>query len=162
MEYNKRNITEENSNLQNRIKEKDAIIAQLNKQISEYKEIFDMSKVIDGKLQSTDICQKLHYIAFHIAKQKPTKTDWNNLKKSFSKLFPKFREILYTKYYLNDFEYHTSLLIRLNFKPSEIALLQNCSLSEITIIRKRLLYRVFGKAGGKAKDYDILVKQIIP
>ena len=50
-------------------------------------------------------------------------------------------------------EYDVCLLIRLHFSPSELCTLTGISSAYATVIRKRLLKKVFGEEG-KAKDFD--------
>ena len=62
-------------------------------------------------------------------------------------------------YFLNNNEYRTCMLTRLHFKPSEIAMLLDCSLSQVTLLRQRLLPKVFHREG-RAKDFDQIIKGI--
>ena len=56
-------------------------------------------------------------------------------------------------------EYDLSILIRLSFRPSEIANLMQTTVSNVSANRRRL-YTKLKKEQGSAKDFDDLVKGI--
>ena len=57
-------------------------------------------------------------------------------------------------------EYDMCLLIRLRFKPAEIAALMNCDRSTVTVTRSRMLKKYLSKEG-KAKDFDDYLFSIV-
>lgn len=84
----------------------------------------------------------------------PSSSDWMELRQLFNAVLPTFYGRLNTdKYILTELEYQVSMLIRLHFTPSEIAILCQKDISYVSKIRCRLLKKVFGKEGS-AKQYD--------
>jgi len=46
------------------------------------------------------------------------------------------------------------MLTRLKFAPQEVSVLVECSLSDVTKTRSKMLKRIFGISDGKASDFD--------
>ena len=60
---------------------------------------------------------------------------------------------------LSRYEFHTCLLIRMYFKPSEVSNMLGYSAAYATKIRFNLLQKLF-RQEGHAKDFDRLLRQI--
>lgn len=85
---------------------------------------------------------------------KPTEEDWLALCNLVEQEIPGFHSALKTEdYTLTDSEYRISVLVRLHFKPSSIALFMDKDLSNISKIRQRLYQKLF-QSEGSSKDFD--------
>ena len=85
---------------------------------------------------------------------KPTEDDWLALCNLVEQEIPGFHSALKTEdYTLTDSEYRISVLVRLHFKPSSIALFMDKDLSNISKIRQRLYQKVF-HLEGSSRDFD--------
>lgn len=61
---------------------------------------------------------------------------------------------------VSPFEFDVMILVRLGFKPSEIAVLTDSSLPNVSNARKRM-YEKVTKSKGSAKDFDEYIKTLI-
>lgn len=136
-------------------------IAVLSSEIEEYEKNISTHQyeIIENDLRSNIICQRFVYLSYHIAKEQPTISEWNNLKELIENKIPNFRAKIFCNLQLTDAEYRICLLVRLKFKAAEIADLTNLSRTSITLIRKRLLRKIFGMEG-QAKDFDKEINKI--
>ena len=89
-----------------------------------------------------------------------TDEDWQQIHTIINEALPGFYHFISAKQFsLNDNEYRTCILIRLNVPPMAICNLIGVSEGYITKIRKHLLLVLFGTSG-KAKDFYIEIKKI--
>jgi hypothetical protein len=76
------------------------------------------------------------------------------------KEIPSFHERLKSQpNILEDIDYDICILIRVFMSPIEISKLTQCSPSNVSNIRKRLLKRVFEREGG-SEDFDDEIRKI--
>ena len=135
----------------------------LQERISKYKEqlapnIANRQKT-DVMLANGDIVVKFRSIARH-AKTMPTCREWSELREWIEMLLPSFYSALHPDgTNIRQEEYDLSILIRLSFRPSEIANLMQTTVSNVSANRRRL-YTKLKKEQGSAKDFDDLVKGI--
>lgn len=86
-----------------------------------------------------------------------TRLEWKRLELYVSEFYPVVSSY---KNKVSDAEYEVMMLVRLKFKPSEIAVLTGLSMSNIANVRKRLYERLTGNKGS-ARDFDEFVKGLI-
>lgn len=86
-----------------------------------------------------------------------TRQEWKRLELYVSEFYPVVSSY---KNKVSDAEYEVMMLVKLKFKPSEIAVLTGLSMSNIANVRKRLYERLTGNKGS-ARDFDEFVKELI-
>lgn len=67
-----------------------------------------------------------------------------------------FKETLFSTYNLSQQEYHICLLLKFDFSATEISLLLGRSVGAISLARKRLFVKLFGKEGSAAELDDYI------
>lgn len=88
-----------------------------------------------------------------------TKKEWDEIDICVNDIVEDFKTRLYSLYPMSDQEYRMCLLIRLGFGITEIASLLNRSKGAMSLARKRLYIKMFGK-DGYAVDIDEFVKSL--
>ena len=139
--------------------EKENTIAR---QLTTQKEILEdnthIRRVANRSLRMTDI-----YCLFETMSIKgklPTNADWEKLEETIFTLYPGFMQFLMKyRHLLNEKEFKTCLLIRINFKPKAISSMLDVSPSYISIMRIEMLKKLFNEQG-KAKEFDALIQDI--
>lgn len=139
------------------IHENECAIAELQKQLKNYELIFNKQDIlnVERKLKDSSIYKKLVYIENHPSCSMSS-NDWSVLEETMEDIIP---GVIAIKRKTKPKEYHICLLIRLSFSPSTISNLTNCSLPDISNIRKRLLKKLCGKEGS-AKDFDDFIRNL--
>lgn len=142
------------------IKEKEDAIIKLQKEVKKYEDanINHSLLLLDKKLQDTLIYKRLVYIERH-PQEKMSAKDWRILEETIENNVYAFAS-LKQKLKKNPKDYRICLLIKMNFNPSSISHILETSLSDISLSRQRMLYKVCGKVG-KAKDFDEYVRQLL-
>ena len=91
----------------------------------------------------------------------PSSTDWKSMLDMISRELPSFQALLCdNQLNLRQEEMNICMLIRLRFKPKEICNLTGLSSQNVTNIRKRLLYKIYGDESGGSKDFDQRIMKI--
>jgi len=78
---------------------------------------------------------------------------WTEVVQAIDKVYEGFSEKLDELHLLNEIDRRVCFLIKMNFTPSEISTLIGRGKSSVSMIRKRLFYKVFGK-NGEAGSWD--------
>ncbi len=78
--------------------------------------------------------------------------EWDKLSKFAKKDLPKLYFLL-NNYKASERDFRICILTRLNFKPKDVAVIAECSLSEVSQARSRLLMKIYG-IEGKPSDFD--------
>ena len=156
-----RQMVEEHEEYGMAIKEKTRTIKTLQRRIAKMNEKVELSKKtsIEERLTNSEVYTRFRMIA-NKPTEKPALDDWRNLHTLFNKEYPSFYTTLNKSSQMSQFEYDMCLLIRLHFKPAEIAFLLNCDRSTVTVTRTRMLSKYVGKEG-KAKDLDDYLFKIV-
>lgn len=97
------------------IKEKEAVIENLQKEINQYESIHSGRNLVEinKQLMDTFVYKKLAYIECH-PQEKITDETWDNLEETLEGMIPSLANI---KLKLSKKEYHICLLTRLHFSP---------------------------------------------
>ena len=112
----------------------------------------------DRQLKTTVIYGKLEQLS--IIGQKPTNTEWEQIKEQVFKSYPGFKDFMSKhEYELNDKEYKTCILIRIGFKPKMISYMLEVDPSYISNIRSEMLQKLFNLSGN-SKFFDKMLKGI--
>ena len=112
----------------------------------------------DRQLKTTVIYGKLEQLS--IIGQKPTNTEWEQIKEQVFKSYPGFKDFMSKhEYELNDKEYKTCILIRIGFKPKMISYMLEVDPSYISNIRAEMLQKLFNLSGN-SKFFDKMLKEI--
>ncbi len=102
-------------------------------------------------LMHSDIRAQFAYFVSHVV-EKPSDENWQQLISFARSVLPKLFVLLKNNK-ISEREMKVSLLIRFGFKPGEIATIMDCSFPEVSLIRSRLLKKIYG-IDGKAADFD--------
>lgn len=140
------------------IKEKEAIIENLQKEINQYESIHSGRNLVEinKQLMDTFVYKKLAYIECH-PQEKITDETWDNLEETLEGMIPSLANI---KLKLSKKEYRICLLIRLHFSPSAISCFMQCNLPDISMSRKRMLSKLCEK-DGKPKELDEYIQHLM-
>jgi len=152
---------EKNSQLKQVIAEAKKTIANLTEKIRQYeaKTTNVKNKQIDAKLKDTAIYRRFKYLETHTI-ESPQSEDWESLENVFDSLFPSFRETLESGHSsINSKEFRLCMLIRLHFPSGVIANLINTTKSNVSMMRSRLLYKIYG-IEGTAREFDERIRTI--
>ena len=145
----------ENAQQETVINELEGQIEQLRTSVNNYKkENSQRIKVqIEESLRDAYITRK--FVAMENPPfPKPTEEDWTALCNLVEQEIPCFHSTLQSENCsLTVSEYRISVLVRLHFKPSSIALFMDKDLSHISKIRQRLYQKLF-QSEGSSKDFD--------
>lgn len=140
------------------IKEKEAVIENLQKEINQYESIHSGRNLVEinKQLMDTFVYKKLAYIECH-PQEKITDETWDNLEETLEGMIPSLANI---KLKLSKKEYRICLLTRLHFSPSAISCFMQCNLPDISMSRKRMLSKLCEK-DGKPKEPDEYIQHLM-
>lgn len=140
------------------IKEKEAVIENLQKEINQYESIHSGRNLVEinKQLMDTFVYKKLAYIECH-PQEKITNETWDNLEETLEGMIPSLANI---KLKLSKKEYRICLLTRLHFSPSAISCFIQCNLPDISMSRKRMLSKLCEK-DGKPKELDEYIQHLM-
>lgn len=140
------------------IKEKEAVIENLQKEINQYESIHSGRNLVEinKQLMDTFVYKKLAYIECH-PQEKITDETWDNLEETLEGMIPSLANI---KLKLSKKEYRICLLTRLHFSPSAISCFMQCNLPDISMSRKRMLSKLCEK-DGKPKELDEYIQHLM-
>lgn len=140
------------------IKEKEAVIENLQKEINQYESIHSGRNLVEinKQLMDTFVYKKLAYIECH-PQEKITNETWDNLEETLEGMIPSLANI---KFKLSKKEYRICLLTRLHFSPSAISCFMQCNLPDISMSRKRMLSKLCEK-DGKPKELDEYIQHLM-
>ena len=136
------------------IEAKNCDIHALQFQLEEYQELQKhyQPESLEERLRST--------ASFSIFQEKLkhniniTAADWEQLHDDINTELPRFFGVLNARKPLSNTEYNLCILIRLGFQPKELHVLLDFPMSyNLTVLRKRLLMKIFG-IEGTAKELD--------
>ena len=140
------------------IDEKIKYIETLKERIAKFEEDHNNIHSLDVIFAESDICKKLHSMARY-GKELPSKNDWESLNNLINTEIPSFYSVVNHHQNLKEQEYQICMLIRTNFQKSEICNLMNMSSANLSMLRKRLLVKIFATEGS-AKEFDAKVLNI--
>lgn len=128
---------------------------ELEKIIQDYQDYSDEKKWNEGqKLQKLPIVQRMHALASHA--QKATDEEWESLDKAVAKHLSSFYTSLSAyNSKINRKEYYICLLIKLNFVPSEIAVLLDMSPQVVSNKKSVINQKIFGVKSALTLDENI-------
>lgn len=140
------------------IKEKEAVIENLQKEINQYESIHSGRNLVEinKQLMDTFVYKKLAYIECH-PQEKITNETWDNLEETLEGMIPSLANI---KLKLSKKEYRICLLTRLHFSPSAISCFMQCNLPDISMSRKRMLSKLCEK-DRKPKELDEYIQHLM-
>ena len=110
-----------------------------------------------ARIVATDIFKT---IQDYIKKEKVVNgKEWKELDEVMNREIPDFKTNLYSYYNISPHEYHICMLIRLEFSPTDMAILLGCTTSAVSKARKRLQEKFFSDEG-TPKDFDQFIKTL--
>jgi hypothetical protein len=142
------------------IEEKSKTIIELQNQLAKLrKKAIDSRSEGEDKLLTSEAVMRMHYIS-KTGIEKPSKELWLEFSELVNDSFPDF----YTKVnsghmVLNDTEYKICMLTKAKFKPFEICNLLDLKPANVSLIRSRLMNKVFNK-NGSGKDFDSMIHEL--
>ena len=149
-------LTNKQDEIKRLIDEKTTEMVMLQQRLQEYEKKISSKKTSKGveALAHKPIVKKLRQCV--TKEMRPmTSDECNELKE----LFNKYKPLAKLESTLKDTEYEICLLVKLEFTPSEISILTQRRLSDISNIRKRLLQKMTG-VEGSSKDFDNYIKSL--
>ena len=118
-----------------------------------------LQQPLEASIIGTPVYQRLLYVLKHPS-ERLTNEEWDALATMVDEELPTFRPTLYDIFpNIKWSDYQICLLVRLHFRPSEIATLIHRSLPYVTVNRRRMLTKLFNKQG-KAMDFDRKIQMI--
>jgi len=118
----------------------------------------DSSTKLDN-LSVLKTCEAVKVLKIKLETNDTGKIDWESINIIFKDTLPYFENTLLQLTPLTSIEWRVCMLLKLDFKPGEIAKLLNHSPNAITNIRSRLYKKVFKKDGNSAL-WDNFLKKI--
>ena len=152
---------EKNSKMESVIAEAHDTIAALTEKIRQYEERNKSAKArtADKRLFESEAYRRFKYLESHTS-ESPTADDWMALSRMFNDVFPEFQTTLNSSYYmLSEKELCLCMLIRLNFNSSVIANFVNTTKSNVSMMRSRLLQKMYG-ISGTPREFDRHIREI--
>lgn len=167
IEDNVKEIAKLDETLQTVTKAKDQFSANIEHQklmllnaIEKAQEEIRYKQAADEQISSLGIITDIKAVLAHESHPNLSVELWQKFKSEVNLLYPEFFPILDNlPHKLSDFEYEVSLLIKIRFAPSDIAILTNHSKEAISSSRRRLYKKVFMKSGSP-KDWDNFILSI--
>ena len=115
--------------------------------------------ILEASILGTSIYQRLLYMLNHPS-ESLTNEEWDALATMVDEELPTFRPTLYDIFpNIKWSDYQICLLVRLHFRPSEIATLIRRSLPYVTVNRRRMLTKFFREHGNGA-EFDRKIQMI--
>lgn len=149
-------LAESEEEKQKLVKQKQGQINLLLSRVEAISGPADMAEV-ERRIRHAAITEKFRQLCH--GNQKPSVDDWHELRDMMNKELPNFYQTVNARTALQLDEYDICVLVRLRFKPTEIAFLANINSGYVSVIRKRLLLKVFGETGS-ASDFDWEIQKI--
>lgn len=149
-------LAESEEEKQKLVKQKQGQINLLLSRVEAISGPADMAEV-ERRIRHAAITEKFRQLCH--GNQKPSVDDWHELRDMMNKELPNFYQTVNARTALQLDEYDICVLVRLRFKPKEIAFLANINSGYVSVIRKRLLLKVFGETGS-ASDFDREIQKI--
>lgn len=110
-----------------------------------------------ARIGTTDIYKSIQN---HIKRDKVINAqEWKELDEMINREIIDFKTNLYSYYNISQHEYHICMLIRLEFSPTDMAMLLGCTTSAVSKARKRLQEKFFSDEG-TPKDFDQFIKTL--
>ncbi|MBP3767453.1 MAG: hypothetical protein J6I31_04140 [Prevotella sp.] len=114
---------------------------------------------LEASIIGTPVYQRLLYVLKHPS-ERLTNEDWDALIRMVDEQLPTFRSTLYNCFpNIKWSDYQICLLVRLHFRPSEIATLIRRSQPYVTVNRRRMLTKFFREHGNGA-EFDQRIREI--
>lgn len=140
--------------LNGEIGKREQYITELQERVAQYERDLNVKDIAiqEDDIQSASIRSDFEYFITHV-KEHPSNRRWNALASFAKTKLPKLFMML-NNYNVSQHEFRICILVRLKFKPGEIATIMNCRFPEVSLTRSRLLKRIYGIENGKAADFD--------
>ena len=92
---------------------------------------------------------------------KPSLDEWRAMQAYLMQANPAFIPELYARYTtIKENEVDLCILVRLGFEVYEISALTGMTSTNVSVMRRRLLNKIFGLEGGGAKEFDRLINEM--
>lgn len=154
LEQELKNVSNENHQLIEKLEEQRADLILANETAIRKQTRNETAK---ARIVATDIFKT---IQDYIKKEKVVNgNEWKELDEVMNREIPDFKTNLYSYYNISPHEYHICMLIRLEFSPTDIAMLLGCTTSAVSKARKRLQEKFFSDKG-TPKDFDQFIKTL--
>ncbi len=162
-------VAKENAELRESLREKsrlmDEFIRRKNKEIDEL--TAKISSYVSTKagrdaehhLMDTEIMRQLRILCYQ-PESNPTEDQWGELESEMKSLMPGFHQLLQDARSLNLKEKRICFLVRVGFKPKEIASLMGETSSSVSMLRTRIYSKLFG-GKGSGRDLDRMLKSYV-
>ena len=128
------------------------IIRELNSALSNAVKVADQRKI-----QKIAVYERIRQQL--MVRKCISERSWKEIESSFVYIYPGFKEKLFDRYELDDYENRICILSKLGFLNSEIAILLSRTQGAITQMRSSLYKKLSGNQGN-SKQFDALVKSL--
>ena len=154
LEQELKNVSNENHQLIEKLEEQRADLILANETAIRKQTRNETAK---ARIVATDIFKT---IQDYIKKEKVVNgKEWKELDEVMNREISDFKTNLYSYYNISPHEYHICMLIRLEFSPTDMAMLLGCTTSAVSKARKRLQEKFFSDKG-TPKDFDQFIKTL--
>lgn len=154
LEQELKNVSNENHQLIEKLEEQRADLILANETAIRKQTRNETAK---ARIVTTDIFKT---IQDYIKKEKVVNgKEWKELDEVMNREISDFKTNLYSYYNISPHEYHICMLIRLEFSPTDMAMLLGCTTSAVSKARKRLQEKFFSDEG-TPKDFDQFIKTL--
>lgn len=129
--------------------------SQLQQKLAELEDMA-MSKSMaerESSLMESEIRTRFAGLLKEKGLPRPSYDDWKQMRAFIAKKAPHFYELINNSN-LTEEEIDICILTRLRFQPSQIHCFTGLTVSHISVIRKRLLQKVFHTSSGGAREFD--------
>jgi hypothetical protein len=136
------------------ISQKELSIKSLQEKVEKFEHEVNIKDyaALEAHIQKSAIKKEFCYYVNHVNKH-PSEAQWKRLSKFANTELPQLFMTL-NHYHATEREFRICILTRLMFKPSEVVNIMDCNFSDVTLIRSRLLKKIFNIDDGKPADFD--------
>lgn len=136
------------------IRQKEISIKSLQEKVEKFEHEVNIKDyaALEAHIQKSAIKKEFCYYVNHVNKH-PSEAQWKRLSKFANTELPQLFLIL-NHYHATEREFRICILTRLKFKPGEVVNIMDCNFSDVTLIRSRLLKKIFNIDDGKPADFD--------
>lgn len=147
-------ITDQNNSLR---KKYELELEKVTTSVQQQQLYLRQKEIQDKEIQNTAI-----YIKFHEAAERGNKiqeSDWAELQKRINNFYPDFFSALRLLHPFKQHEIRVSMLVKINLRVSDIAIIMNKSRQSITSTRERCYIKALGEKGSSS-EWDEYIRSL--
>lgn len=142
-----------NKELCENIENKEKYIGELHERIADYERELNIKDIAstEDEIQNSALKRRFEYYCKNVTEH-PADADWKALNKFARQKLPTLYLLLHN-YNVTEKEFRICILIRLMFKPGDIATIMECRFPDVSLTRSRLLKKIYD-IKGTANEFD--------